>query len=79
VETFETTIKFKLAATNNVNYFNPLTITWALSVDGGATYLPMGTTTNVVYVTLETPTASPLFETLLHIGCRKKGSKRGQS
>jgi hypothetical protein len=54
---------------NSVNYFNPLTITWALSVDGGATYLPMGTTTNVVYVTLDTPTASPLFRTVLHLAC----------
>jgi hypothetical protein len=54
---------------NSVNYFNPLTITWALSVDGEATYLPMGTTTNVVYVTLETPTASPLFRTVLHLAC----------
>jgi hypothetical protein len=56
---------------NSVNYFNPMTITWALSLDGGATFLPMGTTSNVVYVTLNapTPTTMTLFRTVLHFAC----------
>jgi hypothetical protein len=58
---------------NSVNYFNPLTITWALSLDGGATFLPMGTTTNEVFVTRGTPDTTKLFRTILYLACSNTG------
>jgi hypothetical protein len=54
---------------STVDYFNPLTITWELSLDGGASYAPIGTTANRVYVTWSTPAQATPNETLLLTGC----------
>jgi len=58
-----------------IAFFNPMSIVWQLSLDGGASWCDVGTSANRVYVTLDTPKATTLFEMLLDIGCR---SAKGQ-
>jgi hypothetical protein len=58
---------------SEVQYFNPLTITWQVSWDGGTTWNDAGRTRNKVYIVLAEPIksgpSSPIFRTAVHIGC----------
>lgn len=55
--------------TNCVNYFNPLTIKWQVSLDG-TNWNNVGTNSNKVYVTLNDPTCATLFHTVVDVACR---------
>ncbi len=60
-----------------VDFYDPMTFTWSVSFDGGATYQSAGSTRNTVYVTLKDPikdpisvSASPVFHTVIHLGSK---------
>jgi len=57
---------------NYVNHFDPFTIEWQVSIDGGKTWGPAGTTKNQVYVLLGQPvfpaSRQKLYHTLAHNG-----------
>jgi len=43
-------------------------LSWDVSFDGGASYKNAGTSSNDVYLTLNDPAVSPLYNTVVHIG-----------
>jgi len=53
---------------NQVDVIAPLIINWSVSFDNGATYLPVGSSSNTVYVTWAN-SLNPIH-TLLDVGCR---------
>jgi hypothetical protein len=54
---------------DRVDFFNPLTIHWSYGVPGRAPFLPAGTSSNQVYVTLKPPITTNLFHTVVHLAC----------
>jgi hypothetical protein len=44
-------------------------INWELSTDGGTSWKSLGTTEHRLYITLATPTQSPLYESCIDIAC----------
>lgn len=63
-----------------VNYYAPFLIRWEVSVDKGATWLPMDTTDHKVYVTKDVPMSENAnfrhFHTVLELSCK---NAKGQS
>jgi len=57
------------AFVNEVDFFDPMTIKWFFSVDGGTTWSSAGTSENQTYVTLDDP-QGVRYHTLLHLGCK---------
>jgi len=57
-----------MALANEVDFVNPFQITWEFSI-ATTNWIPAGTSRNRMYVTLGTPAANVLYESLLHIGC----------
>ncbi|HVP10667.1 MAG TPA: hypothetical protein VMV94_05695, partial [Phycisphaerae bacterium] len=53
---------------NTVKFYNTYNITWEIALDG-VNYCYAGTSDNRVYVTLNTPTTSPLYETCIELAC----------
>lgn len=53
---------------NTVKFYNPYNILWEVALDGEH-YSYAGISDHRVYVTLNTPTASPLYETCLELAC----------
>ena len=51
---------------NTVNY-GTLVINWEFSYDGGAGWTQAGRSENELYVTLATPTVSPVYHTPIHL------------
>jgi hypothetical protein len=61
---------------NQTNYYNPFTIQWQISFDGGSTWEDAGTSQNPIYVCLQGPVSgvpSP-FRTVVHLACSKTGA-----
>lgn len=54
---------------NEVDFFDPMSITWSFSMDGGSTWYNAGTSVNQTYVTLGDPQAT-IYHTVVHIGCK---------
>lgn len=54
---------------NEVDFFDPMSIAWSFSVDGGSTWCDAGTSANQTYVTLGDPLTT-VFHTLAHLGCK---------
>jgi hypothetical protein len=54
---------------NEVDFFDPMSIAWSFSVDGGSTWCAAGTSANQTYVTLGDPLTT-VFHTLAHLGCK---------
>jgi hypothetical protein len=54
---------------NEVDFFDPMSITWSFSVDGGSTWCNAGTSANQTYVTLGDPLTT-VYHTLAHLGCK---------
>jgi hypothetical protein len=54
---------------NEVDFFDPLSINWQFSIDGGLTWRDAGTSANQTYVTLGDPLTT-VFRTLAHLGCK---------
>lgn len=64
-------------APRSVDFIESYTIDWKISLDYGATWHPVGTSDNRLYVLLRPPRLSPIRETVLDISCRNaKGSTR---
>lgn len=54
-----------------VDFYDPMTFTWSVSFDGGATYQSAGSTRNTVYVTLKDPIIpAQVFHTVIHLGSK---------
>ena len=58
------------AFADQVAHYDPLAIEWLISLDSGLSWLPIATSRNKAYLTLEKPKTSPLYETLLYLGCK---------
>lgn len=54
---------------NEIDFFDPMSIAWKVSFDGGATWNDAGTSANQIYVTLGDPLTT-VFHTLAHLGCK---------
>ena len=54
---------------NEVDFFDPMSITWSFSMDGGSTWCNAGTSANQTYVTLGDPLTT-VYHTLAHLGCK---------
>lgn len=60
---------------NVTKYYNPLTIRWSVSLNGGATWLTAGTSRNPLYVCLSlAPPIEALFRTVVHLACSNAGA-----
>jgi hypothetical protein len=59
---------------NHVDFLNPMTIDWQVSLDNGNTWYDAGTSANKVYVTLNDPTCPTLFHTVVWLACSKTGA-----
>jgi len=57
------------AFTNEVDFFDPMTMIWKCSVDSGQNWVNAGTSTNRCYVTLGDP-LTDIYYTLVHLGCK---------
>lgn len=63
-----------------VDYINPLTISWEISIDGGATWTPMASSSNECFVTLNDPRGPKgdaqykLYQTVLYYACSNFGA-----
>ena len=55
--------------TNQVDFFDPITIVWKCSGDGGLNWINAGTSTNQCYITLDDP-LTDVYYTLVHLGCK---------
>lgn len=56
---------------DRVLFYNPYSIHWSIATDAaGEVFEPVGMSDNRVYVTLNDPQASPLFETVIDIAVR---------
>jgi hypothetical protein len=53
---------------DQVDFYNPLTITWEMSDPNGG-WIPLGPTEHLIYATLGTPAGTPAYWTLLHYSC----------
>jgi hypothetical protein len=53
---------------NTVKFYNTYDIAWEIALDG-VDYCSAGTSDNRVYVTLNAPAASPLYETCIELAC----------
>jgi hypothetical protein len=53
---------------NTVKFYNTYNIAWEVALDG-VNYCYAGTSDNRMYVTLNAPTASPLYETCIELAC----------
>ena len=54
---------------NKMDFFDPMSIAWGFSVDGGSTWWNAGICANQTYVTLGDPLTT-VFHTLAHLGCK---------
>lgn len=54
---------------NEVDFFDPLSINWLFSIDGGLSWRDAGKSNNQTYVILGDP-LSTVFHTLVHLGCK---------
>ena len=66
------------ASTENLpattKYYNPLTIVWQYSTDGGATYTNAGSSSHKVFVTLGVPTQSKVYVTTIQYAVSNDGA-----
>ena len=62
-----------------VQYLNPLVLAWKVSLDGGTKWFDVAESKNIIYVSWKEPTASPLYETPLMIGCNMAQNQTSQS
>ncbi len=63
---------------NEVDFFDPMSITWSFSMDGGSTWCNAGTSANQTYVTLGDPLTT-VFHTLAHLGCKNADSENTEA
>ncbi len=56
---------------NTVRFYNPFTINWDVSLDGGGSFVSAGTTAIKVYSTLDEQFATTLYETVIETGTRE--------
>lgn len=54
---------------NEIDFFDPMSISWSYSMDGGSTWCSAGTSANQTYVTLGDPLTT-VYHTLVHLGCK---------
>ena len=65
-----TDVECLTAFANQVGFFDPMSIHWEVSFDGGNTWHDAGTSKNQLYVTLDDPLeGATLYHTLVHVGC----------
>jgi hypothetical protein len=59
-----------------VAFFKEFQIRWELSLDNGANWAPVGTSSNPIYVCLADPVVNPatMFRTLVHLACSNTGA-----
>ncbi len=62
-------VECSTAFANEVDIFDPISIAWQCSFDGGATWCNAGTSTNRVYVTWTNSLQTSPRYTLLYVGC----------
>jgi hypothetical protein len=55
---------------NEIDYLNPMTLSWEVEVNDKGHWCDAGDTTNRTYVTLAVPTTALRQETLFDLGCR---------
>ncbi len=55
---------------NEIDYMNPMTLSWEVDVNGRDQWCEAGETANRTYVTLGVPTTALQQETLFDLGCR---------
>ncbi len=63
----------EIAFPAQTKYYNPFTIQWQVSFDGGSTWQAAGTSTNAIYVCLTGPGPTP-YRTVVHLACSKDGA-----
>ena len=51
-----------------VRHIPNFNLTWEISLDGGNSYAPLGTSVNPLYITYEDPVSSPVYHTVIHVG-----------
>ncbi len=54
---------------NQIDFFDPMSITWRFSLDDGSTWYTTTTSANQTYVTLGDP-VTMVYHTLAHLGCK---------
>lgn len=59
---------------SQTKYYNPFTITWEVSFDGGDTWQAAGTSKNVIYVCLYGEKPDNRYRTMVHLACSKDGA-----
>jgi hypothetical protein len=61
---------------NQTNYYNPFTIQWQISFNGGSTWQDAGTSENPIYVCLQGPVSgAPIpYRTVVHLACSNDGA-----
>ena len=60
--------------TNTVDYFNPMIIKWSFGDTNNQNFVYAGSSTNQVYIALQTPTTANLYYTVVHLACSKTGA-----
>jgi transglutaminase-like putative cysteine protease len=54
---------------NDIQKGEPLVVKWEVSINGGSSWFPAGTSDNQCYVTLGDPVTT-VYHTLVHLGCK---------
>lgn len=67
------------AFVNAVGYMNSLTVIWSVSVDGGSTWIDVGSSSNEVFVTVGTPACTKPFRTVMYLACKHTGGTDASS
>ena len=61
------------AVPDRVDYLNPLTIAWEVSLDGGTSWFESDKSQNEVFVVMGTPECAKRFRTVLYLACKNTG------
>jgi len=65
------------AFANEIDLMKPMTINWQVSLDGGTTWCDAGKSTNVLYVTWDSPEQATPIQTLVDVGCDAADGQTG--
>jgi len=62
---------------DEVDFVEPMTISWSVSFDGGSTWFDAGDSTNTLYVTWAAPEQATPIQTFVHVGCEAADGQSG--
>ena len=62
---------------NEIDLMKPMTINWQVSFDGGSAWCHAGKSTNILYVTWDSPEQARPIQTLVDVGCDAADGQTG--